>query len=133
VSIKGVPAKSASVHNRFRNVSKSTGIEKKEGAERRTIHEDQLTENPPLGSWSVKKIISSASILVPIHIPDTCQYTDVFTIGSSIRKQSTVQRGTRNVVVLAPPCEVALANDELEHEPDCKPGRVIDSRRGRNI
>jgi hypothetical protein len=98
----------------------------------KTVLPHQLTEKPPLGSWSVKKIVSSAS-MVPIHIPDTSQYTDVFTIGSSIKKQTTVQRGTRNVVVLAPPCEVALANDELEHEPDCKPGRVVDSRRGRDI
>lgn len=95
----------------------------------KTVLPHQLTEKPPLGSWSVKKIVSIASI-VPIHIPDISQDTDVFTIGSSIRKRTTVQRGTRNVVVLAPPCEVALANDELEHEPDGEPGRVIDARCG---
>jgi hypothetical protein len=49
VDIKGVPAKSAAVHNRSSKVSKSTEIEKKEGAERRTIHEDRIA--PPFVDW----------------------------------------------------------------------------------
>ena len=45
---------------------------------------------------------------------------------------TAIQRGTRDIVVLAPPLEVALANNKLEYEPDREPGRVVDARRRRD-
>jgi len=42
--------------------------------------------------------------------------------------QTTIQRRACDVVVFTPPCKVTFANDKLEHETDCEPGRVIDAR-----
>lgn len=45
---------------------------------------------------------------------------------------TAIQRGTCDIVVLAPPRKAALANDKLEYEPDREPGRVVDARRWRD-
>lgn len=50
-------------------------------------------------------------------------------MGQSRSKTHTaIQRGTRDIVVLAPPPKIALANEILEYEPDREPGRVVDAR-----
>jgi len=67
---------------------------------------------------------------VPVHNPTISQHQGAVTRDGDMKTQTAIQRGARDVVVLAPPCEVALANDELEHEPDGEPGRVIDARCG---
>jgi hypothetical protein len=41
--------------------------------------------------------------------------------------RTAIQRGTSDIVVFAPPLEIPLANDKLEYEPDCEPGRVVDA------
>ena len=86
----------------------------------------QLTTKPPLGSWSMKNMAISDST-VPVHNPD---------VGQSVTKRrraeeksilTAIQRRAGDVVIFTPPRKVALANDELEHETDCKPRRVIDA------
>lgn len=41
--------------------------------------------------------------------------------------QTAIQRRASDVVIFTPPRKVTLANDVLEHETDCEPGRVIDA------
>jgi hypothetical protein len=48
------------------------------------------------------------------------------------KTHTAIQCGTRDIVVLAPPLKIALANDKLEYEPDREPGRVVDARRWRD-
>ena len=45
----------------------------------------------------------------------------------SKKKRTTIQRGTKHVIELAPPREVPLSNDILEEETDREPRRVIDA------
>jgi hypothetical protein len=52
----------------------------------KTVLPHQLTEKPPLGSWSAKKMVNSDNT-VPVHNPDINQYPDLFKTRSSVKNK----------------------------------------------